>query len=97
MLLTHMDTVDKVLDILILPINVLLTLDHYQLLHTKSHTVKIPCMIHQFKDHAHFIWSHKNHPKCVEEEISLSMDVNVVPQETTANHQLQDVQLDVLS
>ena len=88
------DTVDKVLDILILTFNVLLILDHYLLQPIKSPTAKTPCMIHPFKNLVLFTYNHKNHQKCVEEATFLFMDVSAVLQEMTVSHLLLDALLD---
>jgi hypothetical protein len=53
-------------------------------------------MIHQFKDHVLSIYNHKNQHKCVEEEISLFMDANVVLQEMIVTHLQLDALLDAL-
>jgi hypothetical protein len=49
------------------------------------------------KDHVLSIWTLKSHHKCVEEVLSLFMDVNAVQLVMTQIHQLQAVQQDALS
>jgi hypothetical protein len=91
-----MDTVDKVLDISIPPINVFKMLAHYQHQPINSLIAKILCMTRQFKDHVRFSLSLKSLQKCVEDQTFLFTDVNVVLQVMTVNHQLQDVLQDAL-
>ena len=90
-----MDIVDKESDILI-QINNVMKMDHYQPLHINLHIVKIRCTILQSKDLVHFTWILKDLNKCVEWMITLYMDVNVVLQMMIQSPQLTVVLLDAL-